>query len=194
MPPFKPRAAGAGRSTAESPQGLAAPLQYLKGIGPQRAKLLAKLGLEKVEDALFFLPARHEDRSQLTLFRGLRVGDLVTTTGTVACISPPPRGRPSVPLRLTLRDSTGYLNAVWFNQPYLGRVFRRGQRLIVHGKVQAPYRHSGPLELHVKDYEVVEEADDETLHTGRLVPVYGDRKSTRLNSSHIQKSRMPSSA
>ncbi len=172
LPPAKPRAAGAGRSTAESPQGLAAPLQYIKGIGPQRAKLLAKLGLETVEDALFFLPARHEDRSRLTPFRDLRVGDLVTTTGTVAGISPPPRGRRGVPLRLTLRDSTGYLNGVWFNQPYLERVFKRGQRLIVHGKVQAPYRHSGALELHVKDYEIVEEADDETLHTGRLVPVY----------------------
>jgi ATP-dependent DNA helicase RecG len=85
-------------------------------------------------------------------------------------VSPPPRGRPRVPLQVLLRDSTGFLRAVWFNQPYLERVFKRGQRLIVHGKVR-PYG-SGPLQMQVKDYELVEESPDETLHAGRLVPVY----------------------
>jgi ATP-dependent DNA helicase RecG len=51
-------------------------------------------------------------------------------------------------------------------------VFRRGQRLIVHGKIQPPNRGSGALEMRVDDYEIVEDAEDETLHTGRLVPVY----------------------
>jgi len=171
LPPVRPRGAGAPRPVSDSPQGLATSLQYLKGIGPQRARLLAKLGLETVEDALFVLPARHEDRSRLTSFRSLKGGETVTTLGTIAGVSPPPRGRPRAPLAVLLRDGTGFLSAVWFNQRYLERVFKRGQRLIVHGKIQR--YGGGPLQMQVKDYEIVEDSDEETLHTGRLVPVYG---------------------
>jgi ATP-dependent DNA helicase RecG len=174
LSPVKSRGAIAASAAPPLPQGLATPLEYLKGIGPQRGRLLAKLGLETVVDALFYLPTRHEDRSQLVPFDRLKPEQTVTTAGTVAGVSPPPRGRSRVPLQVLLRDATGFLNALWFNQPYLERVFKRGQRVIVHGKVQPPYR-SGPLQIQVKDYEIVEEEgeEDATLHTGRLVPVYG---------------------
>ena len=156
-----------------SVERLDTPLQFVKGVGPQRAKLYEKLGLETVGDALLHLPRRHEDRSELTPLGRLAVGPAPRTcAGTVAGVSPPPRGRPQVPLFVTLRDATGFLRAVWFGQPYLARVFRRGQRLIVHGKIQPPNRGSGALEMRVDDYEIVEDAEDETLHTGRLVPVY----------------------
>jgi ATP-dependent DNA helicase RecG len=158
---------------AQRTEGLDTPLQFLKGVGPQRATLLAKLGLETVADALLHLPRRHEDRSQLTPLGRLAVGpEPRTCAGTVAGMSPPPRGRPQVPLFVTLRDPTGFLRAVWFGQPYLARIFQRGQRLIVHGKIQPPNRGSGALEMRVDDFEIVEDAEDETLHTGRLVPVY----------------------
>ena len=170
MSPAKPSPTPADHATPETSRGLAAPLQFLTGVGPQRAKLLGRLGLFTVEDALFYLPARHEDRSHLIPLRSMSPGDARTATGLVAGISPAPRGRPRAPLQVTLRDASGFLNAVWFNQPYLERVFKRGQRLIVHGKVQ-PYGH-GPLQMHVKDFEIVEECADETLHAGRLVPIY----------------------
>ena len=158
---------------------LATPLQFVKGIGPQRAKLLGNLGLRTVEDALYYLPTRHEDRSQLTPLRSLKPNDVTTVSGIVRAVSPPPRGRPRMPLSVLLGDGTGFLTCVWFGQGYLERLFRRGQRLIVHGKAQR-YR-SGPLQMQVKDFEIVEdesgegaaEPGDETLHTGRLVPVYG---------------------
>ena len=98
------------------------------------------------------------------------MGEARTCAGTIAGISPPPRGRPRMPLVVMIRDASGFLNCAWFNQPYLARVFKRGQRLIVHGKVQ-PYGR-GPLQMLVKDYEIVEDGQDEMLHAGRLVPVY----------------------
>jgi len=168
--PTEPRAPTLPSPGRPSARALDTPLQYLKGIGPRRARLLAKLGLATVEDALFYLPARHEDRRQLTPLGSLTLGDARTSIGTIAGISPPPRGRPRVPLEVLLSDGSGYLKAVWFNQAYLERLFKRGQRLIVHGKVQR-YGH-GPLQMLVKDYEIVEAGDDDTLHTGRLVPVY----------------------
>ena len=170
MPTARPRTRPAETTAGKSPRGAATPLQYVVGVGPQRAKLLAKLGLETVEDAFFHLPLRHEDRSQLTPLRAITPGESRTATGIVAGVSPPPLNRPRAPLEVLLRDASGFLNAVWFNQPYLRRILERGQRLIVHGKVQ-PWR-SGPLQMQVKDYEIVQEGEDETLHTGRLVPVY----------------------
>jgi len=143
----------------------------LPGVGPQRAKTLAKLGLGTIEDALVqHLPLRHEDRSRIIPLGRVSVGEARTCAGTIAGISPPPRGRPRMPLVVMIRDVSGFLNCAWFNQPYLARVFKRGQRLIVHGRVQ-PYGR-GPLQMLVKDYEVAEDGPDEMLHTGRLVPVY----------------------
>jgi len=176
LPPTKPAGAQSRRPASEATHPLATPLQFLKGVGPQRAKLLANLGLHTVEDALYYLPARHEDRSQLTPLGSLKPNDVTTVAGTIRAVSPPPRGRPRVPLSVLLSDGTGFLTCVWFGQAYLERVFQRGQRLIVHGKALR-YR-SGPLQMQVKDFEVGEDeaagdSSDETLHTGRLVPVYG---------------------
>jgi ATP-dependent DNA helicase RecG len=166
----KPSQPPADRAASGPSRGLATPLQFLPGIGPQRAELLGRLGLSTVEDALFHLPTRHEDRSHLVPLRSMTPGDARTATGVVAGISPAPRGRPRAPLQVLLRDASGFLNAIWFNQPYLERVFSRGQRLIVHGKVQSYAR--GPLQMQVKDFEIVEQCGDDTLHAGRLVPIY----------------------
>ena len=161
-------------ATRDAPRGLQAPLQYLKGVGPQRAKLLSRLSLETIEDALFFVPGRHEDRSRLTPFRELAEGITQSCAGTVVRVNAPPRGNPRVPLSVTFRDGTGYLTAVWFNQPYLEEKFdkvrERQQRVFLHGPL-ARFRN-GPLQMQHPDYEVVEDGEDETIHTGRLVPIY----------------------
>ena len=85
-----------GRTTAPVASS-AAPetsLADLPNVGPQRAKLLAKLGLVSVEDALVrHLPTRHEDRSQILPLGRISVGEGRTGAGTIAGISPPPRGR-----------------------------------------------------------------------------------------------------
>ncbi len=149
--------------------GLDTALQYVKGVGPHRAALLAKKRLATIRDALFFVPLRHEDRTRLTPLRALVPGQAVTCTGLIAGVSPPPPGRPQIPFTVMLRDETGHVAASWFRAPYLGRVLKRGQRLVLHGKVT---RFRGMLTLQHPDYEVVESGDDDRLHTGRLVPVY----------------------
>jgi ATP-dependent DNA helicase RecG len=156
------------RQTA-APVGLSTALQYVKGVGPQRARLLEKKGLTTVEDALFFLPIRHEDRTQLTPLRAIQVGQVVTCSGTVAGISPPPPGRARAPLVLLLRDPSGYGTATVFGRGWLTRVLQRGQRLILHGRGA---RFKDKLTLQVQDWELVESGDEEPIHAGALVPVY----------------------
>ena len=148
---------------------LVTPLQFLKGVGPERARLLGRKGLTTVEDALFFIPLRHEDRTRLTPLRSLQPGQVFTTTGVIAGLSPPPPGRSRLPFAVLLRDETGTATATWFNAGYLARVFKRGQRLVLHGKVD---RFRGALTIQHPEYEIVESGEDDRLHTGRLVPVY----------------------
>ena len=158
-----------GRATSVL-RGVGTPLQYLKGVGPQRSNLLSRLGLETVADALLFVPRRYEDRSHLTPFRDLRVGESLCSAGTVAGVSPPPPGSRRQPLQVLLRDPTGYLAAVFFNQPYLVNTFKRGQQVVLYGKVVRFRR--GPLQMVHPEFELVEDEEDDLLHTGRLVPIY----------------------
>ena len=161
-------------ATPDAARGLEDSLQYLKGVGPYWAGLLSRLGLETNEDALFFVPARHEDRRHLASFDALTEGSAQSCSGTVAKVNPPPRGNPRVPLSVTLRDATGYLTAVWFNQPYLTDKFEkareRKQTVFLFGRM-ARFRN-GPLQMQQPDHEIVDDRDDETIHTGRLVPIY----------------------
>jgi ATP-dependent DNA helicase RecG len=149
--------------------GLQVPLQFVKGIGPRRAQLLARKGLSTVGDALFFVPIRHEDRTQLTPFRQLRGGDVRTCSGVIVGISPP-RPRSRAPFTTLLRDDSGFAVAAFFGRRgHLARAFARGQRLVLHGKAKP---HRGQMTIQVQDWELVEAGDDERLHTGRLVPIY----------------------
>jgi len=100
------------RQTApSSPSGLDTSLQFIKGVGPQRAAQLGKKGLATVGDALFFVPLRHEDRTRLTPLRELQPGQAATTSGVITGISPPPPRRARVPFAIMLRDGTGHATA-----------------------------------------------------------------------------------
>src|SRR5213083_1078849 len=102
-----------------APIGLGTPLQYVKGVGPQRATQLAKKGLTTVGDALFHLPLRHEDRTRFTPLRALRPGEVATCSGVVIGLSPPPPGRHRQPLAIVLRDESGYGTATVFGRPWV---------------------------------------------------------------------------
>jgi ATP-dependent DNA helicase RecG len=175
-PPARPPDPCADRASPSPspgmPAGLATPLQYVKGVGPQRARLLERLGLASARDALDWLPRRYEDRRQLVPFRQLRLGEMQATGGTVVGVSAPPPRRPRVPVTVLLRDASGFFSGLWFNQPYLAQVFKRGQRVFLFGKV-VPARGKGPLAMQNPEFEIVEEDEDASLHMGRIVPVYG---------------------
>src|SRR5207245_4579144 len=65
---------------------------------------------------------------------------------------------------------SGSLRAVWLNQPFLRDVFARGQHVVLYGAVEM--RGSASLQLTNPQYEILDEEDTETIHTGRIVPVY----------------------
>jgi ATP-dependent DNA helicase RecG len=154
---------------------LQAPLQYLKGVGPRRAADLQRVGLVTVEDLLYRFPIRYEDRGSFQTIASLRPGTAASIVGEVVSCGVRPTRRPRFKIfEMLLRDRTGALRAVWFNQPFLSDVFHPHQRVILYGKLELS---SHGLQLQNPQYEILKsdepsEQDDETLHTGRIVPVY----------------------
>ena len=153
---------------------LQAPLQFLKGVGPRRAADLQRVGLTTIEDLLYRFPIRYEDRGHFQTIASLRPGTAASIVGEVVSSGIRPTRRPRFKIfEVLLRDRTGSLRAVWFNQPFLADIFHPHQRVILYGKLELT---SHGLQLQNPQYEILKaeegEGDDETLHTGRIVPVY----------------------
>jgi ATP-dependent DNA helicase RecG len=150
---------------------LATPLQFLKGVGPRRAADLEHAGLITLEDLLYRFPLRYEDRSRLQPIASLKPGQVASVTGRILACGLRSTRRPGFKIfEAAVDDGTGSLRAVWLNQPYLRDIFTRGQHVVFYGAVEM--RGSVSLQLTNPQYEILDEEEGETIHTGRIVPVY----------------------
>ena len=150
---------------------LSTPLQYLKGVGPRRAADLERVGLVTIEDLLYRFPIRYEDRSRLQPIASLRPGQAASIVGRVASCGVRSTRRPGFKIfEALLTDPTGSVRVTWLNQPFLRDVFARGQQVVLFGSVEM--RVAGGLQLTNPQYELLDDEDGETIHTGRIVPVY----------------------
>jgi ATP-dependent DNA helicase RecG len=153
------------------------PIRFAKGVGPQRASTLQRLGIETVEDALWTVPWRYEDRSVMTPIGQLVPGMVTAVCGTVVKNSAKrTRNRRFTVLEIGLEDQTGRLQAVFFNQPYLEQIFAVGKSIMMSGRVIAGKQGWMVPRMDVSQYEVVGEGTESTLHVGRIVPIYHETK------------------
>ena len=149
------------------------PLQFVKGVGPRRARDLERVGLRTIEDFLLRFPMRYEDRAELQQVARLKPGTTATVVAEVLSCGIRATRRPGFRLfEVILRDQTGPVRAVFPNQPFLRDVFHAGQLVVVYGPLE--FRGSG-LQFTNPEYEIIRgdsEDDDSQIHTGRIVPVY----------------------
>ena len=168
------------------------PLQYLKGVGPRKAADLKKAGLHTVEDLLFRFPTRYEDRSRLQPIISLRPGQTSAIAGEVLHASLSFTRRAGFKLFTALvQDESGQIQVVWPNQAFLKDVIRPHQRIVLFGKVEI--WGSRGLQITDPEFEIIREPgagnrepesgnrEHETLHTGRIVPVYERTGSVTTN-------------
>ncbi len=147
---------------------LGTPVRYFKGVGPKRSEDLARLGLRTVEDVLYYLPSRYEDRSKFTRIRDLRIGEPQAVKGEILSVSTR-LAKSGIPMfQVAVTDSTGTVHAVWFRQPYLRDYFRKGQQVILYGKVELYDK----VQIVNPEYEILKEGAAASVHMGRIVPVY----------------------
>ena len=150
---------------------LQAPVQYVKGIGPQKAEALGKVGVRTAEDLLLHLPMRYEDRRSFARVADLRAGMRVSVSGEIA-VAGLRRARRMTIYEVRLDDGSGRLKAVFFNQPYLRETLARGKKVVFFGLVEPDAMASRLLVMRSPQYEIVEGDEHGGIHTGRLVPVY----------------------
>lgn len=143
-------------------------IQSIKGIGPAKAKLFKKLGLNTVEDLLEYYPRGYKDKSEITKIRDLVPDNSYTIK--VKTSGKAQEGRTKSRLlitRLTVFDDTGKLNAVWFNNRFIKNTFKEGEEILLHGKVK---RIGRDLVMEAPEYERVTGGDSVNLM--RIVPYY----------------------
>ncbi|WP_029687569.1 ATP-dependent DNA helicase RecG [Thermoanaerobacter sp. A7A] len=142
-------------------------IQYVKGVGPKRAKLLKKLGINTVEDLLFYFPKDYENRSDILKIEDLKVGEKQTFRGYIAGSPREIKTSKVIITKVPVKDGTGVVELVWYNQPYIKNNFKIGEEYIINGKLQFKY---GQL---IVENPVLEKSEDFKLNTGRIVPIYG---------------------
>jgi ATP-dependent DNA helicase RecG len=159
-------------SLAELLAALAAPVTTVPGVGPKRGEELERFGLRTVEDLLYHLPFRYEDRRALRPLGELGPGEDATAIGTVAKVREAGAGRRGRRvLEVWLRDADALLVLVWFHQiGWFARRFREGQRLLVHGRVELPLGGGPRRIIHPEVEELA--ADEDPAALARIVPVY----------------------
>jgi ATP-dependent DNA helicase RecG len=181
------------------------PVQYVKGIGPRRAEALAAKGLQTLEDLIYYLPFRYEDRTNPREIADLMPGEMATLICEVRG-SALLRTRKMPIFEMTVGDlgdneppvfgkrKRNTIKCIWFNARYMEGRYKAGQVLALYGKVEED-QFRGGLVIHQPQIEVLgESAEGEeelpaSLETGRIVPIYeGTGQGVqKLNASFFRK-------
>lgn len=155
---------------------LATPIKYVKRVGERVAEALARRGVETVEDLLYHLPFRYEDRLNPLPISSLKAGAMASVIGEV-------RGTAllrtrSMPLfEMTVGQGLSTVKCMWFHGEYLRDKFRVGQMVALYGRVEASRSSAGKFKMIQPQFEILPaqegpEAEFVRLEMGRIVPVY----------------------
>jgi ATP-dependent DNA helicase RecG len=148
---------------------LSSPISLIPRLGSALAKKVKTLGLNTVEDLLFYFPFRYDDFTQLLKIKDLKPGITANVIGQIELI----QNKKSHTRRMNitevlLSDDTGTIKIIWFNQPYIAKVLNAGDTISVAGKVEDDY---GATMMRSPEYEKISENYPAT-HTQGLIPIY----------------------
>src|SRR5436190_9936868 len=132
-------------------------VQYVKGIGPRIAEILAAKSIRTVDDLLHYLPFRYEDRVNPRGINELRIGEMATLIAEVRT-SGLFRTRKMPIFQMTVGQGRSRLRCLWFNGTYLKDKFQPGQMVALYGKVEFD---RGEMRLKQPEFEIIGEGRDE---------------------------------
>ena len=142
-------------------------LQTINGIGPKTAKQLNEIGIASVEDILFHLPLRYEDRTRITPIRAAKIGSRVVIVGVIEVVEVKRRPRPQ--LFVHVRDATGLLTLRFFHYSnYQRERLPAGQRIMCFGEMRMT---RAGIEMIHPEYQTLQ-ADETITVSDRLTPIY----------------------
>jgi ATP-dependent DNA helicase RecG len=170
---------------------LSTSVQYVKGIGPRLAEVLAAKGIQTVDDLVHYLPFRYEDRLNPRGIAELRAGEMATVIAEVRTSGLFRTSRMPI-FQMTAGQGRAKLKCIWFNAAYLKDKFRAGQMVALYGKVDLD--RDGQLQLVQPQVEILGDLSEEggsdaadqklaeSLEVGRIVPIYETAGQGRLSS------------
>jgi ATP-dependent DNA helicase RecG len=165
--PSMPAAAAPRQYNGGPKVGLSAPLTTIQGIGPRHAETLNGLGLNTLEDLMYYFPRRYDDFSQLKPINHLFFGEEITVIGAIQSVNTRPvKGGSFHIIEAVITDGTGSMRLTWFNQLWIANRLKPGMQIVISGKVD---QYLGRLVMNNPEWEQLEL---EQLHTNRIVPVY----------------------
>jgi len=142
-------------------------IEQLPKIGIKQAARLHKLGVKTIQDLVFYFPFRYDDYSQTTAISQIYQGQATTIAGKIISANTSRTWKKRMAVtEISIRDGSGTIRAVWFNQPYLRDSLTAGKQIRLSGKVSSD---ANGLFFSNPAWEM---AAREPTHTGRLVPVY----------------------
>ncbi len=155
---------------------LRTPVKFVKRVGERVAEELARRGVETVEDLLYHLPFRYEDRLNPRPIAELRPGGMASVIGEVrGTVLLRTRSRPI--FEMTVGQGTSSVKCMWFNGTYLRDRFRPGQMVALYGPLEASRSSAGRMKMIQPQFEILPGPGDKDdgfamLEVGRIVPVY----------------------
>jgi ATP-dependent DNA helicase RecG len=165
-------------------------VQYVKGIGPRLAEILAAKGIVTVADLLHYLPFRYEDRLNPRGIAELRAGEMATVIAEVRTSGLFSTRRMPI-FQMTAGQGRHRLQCTWFNGGYLRDRFKPGQMVALYGKVETGRK--GELQIVQPQFEILGDTTDDgtasdaadqklaaSLEVGRIVPIYESAGQGRL--------------
>ena len=171
---------------------LSTSVSFVKGVGPRVAEMLAVKGIETVEDLLYYLPFRYEDRLNPRGIAELRPGEMASVIAEVRT-SMLFRTRKMPIFEVTFGQGRDTLKAIWFHGGYLKDRFQPGQLVALYGKVEPGKSSRRSLQIHQPQFEVLsgpmenessaaEARVEQSLEIGRIVPIYSSAANQNLSS------------
>ena len=148
------------------------PVRLIKGIGPKLAEVFERKNIRTIEDVLYFLPRKYEDRRQMKKIAAILPGSRATVVGTVMDARLQQYAHKKL-FEASIGDDTGTLTATWFkgNPVYLKNSLKKGHDIIVTGEVRSFNNRKNMVH---PDFEILDERDEKLLHFKRIVPIYSE--------------------
>ena len=178
--PIKPVDSGQSLMRKDEGNGddfLSGCVQTAHGVGPRKAELLARKGLFTIEDLLYFLPRRYEDRRTICRITELMPGSRQTVSGKITHADMRVYGKRRI-FEVSVDDGHGVLKAKWFKgrESFLRGTFALGRRIILTGEIsRLPFEK----EMIHPDYEILDDNEDQLLNFKRIVPIYSETEGLR---------------
>ena len=141
-------------------------IQYVKGIGPKRATKLNKLDIFTLKDLLYYFPRQFEDRNNLKKIMQLENDEKATIKVIIVGVSTSSPRKGMDITKVDVRDETGYAKLVFFNQSYVKNTFKRGDTILVFGKIKKEFKN---IELSSCE---VEHLTNSPKNTCKVMPIY----------------------